>query len=94
MTLLNKQQFHDAQLELWNQRESLSLSDFSKANDALYARFEMRIDDLIEHLQEIKNDKGNIKILKEDLYAGTMHLSNIHLQKRKDTNDEWIVSLY
>ena len=66
------------------------LSELEIAN----AAFEMRLDDLIEHLHDIKASKGNVRVLRPDLNAGTMRLGDIHVQKRDDSFDEWAVSIY
>lgn len=94
MNKLNKQQLEQELKILWEQREQLSYEEFSIQAQNLYARFEMRLNDLILHLQEIKEKKGNIKVLKENLYDGTMHLSNIHLQQRKDSDGQFVISIY
>lgn len=94
MNTLNKQQLEQSLKDLWEQREQYTYEEFSKKAQDLYARFDMRVDDLISHLQEIKEKKGNIKVLKENLYEGTLHLSNIHLQQRNDSENEWVISIY
>lgn len=94
MTKLNKKEFSAAYTLLWNKRQFLSLEELSEEANLLYSRFEMRVQDLIDHLEDIKNQKGNIKVLKEELNSGTLHLVNIHLQQRNDTNNEWVVSIY
>lgn len=95
MNTLNKKELVAAQNQLWEDRASFTQAEFAHANAELYARFEMRIEDLIECLQEIKKDKGNIRVLQEKLYSGTLHLVNLHVQQRNDTDDnEWILSIY
>lgn len=96
MRKLNKKEFSEAHNVLWNQRNFLSLQEFSEEADILYSRFQMHIDDLIDHLQEIKNHKGNLKVLKEDFNFGTLHLLNVHVQQLNDSDSdsEWFVSIY
>lgn len=94
MKTISKFELEQELKTLWEKRDSLSSEDFSKEADRLYARFEMRIEDLISHLLEIRERHGNIKVLKEEINAGTLHLVNIHVQQRNDTDGEWVLSIY
>lgn len=94
MKTLNKFELEQALKTLWEQRADLSYQEFSKEVEQLYSRFEMRIEDLITHLTEIREKHGNIKVLKEDLNAGTLHLVNLHVQQRNDSDGNWVLSIY
>lgn len=94
MKTISKFELEQNLKNLWKKRNNLSSEDFSKEADNLYARFEMRIEDLISHLLEIREQHGNIKVLKEELNSGTLHLVNIHVQQRNDTDGEWVLSIY
>lgn len=94
MNTLNKSQLENELNNLWNRRDSLTHKEFFQEASNLYARFEMRLDDLIAHLSEIRKDHGNVKVLKEHLNSGSLHLANIHVQKRNDSFNEWAVSIY
>lgn len=94
MQKLNKIELEQSLQKLWEKRDSLTSQEFSQEAQNLYAQFEMRIDDLISHLTEIRERQGNIKVLQEDLNSGTLHLVNVHVQKRNDSNDEWVLAIY
>lgn len=94
MQKLNKIELEQSLQKLWEKRDSLTSQEFSQEAQNLYAQFEMRIDDLISHLTEIREWKGNIKVLQKDLNSGTLRLVNVHVQKRNDSNDEWVLSIY
>ena len=94
MKKINKSELEQELNVLWEKRDSLTLEDFSNEVNNLYTRFEMRIEDLISHLLEIKERHGNIKVLKPELNSGTLHLVNLHVQQRNDTDGEWVLSVY
>ncbi len=94
MSALNKSQLKQALDDTWSRRHELSHEELSASINDIYSRFEMRLDDLIEHLIEIREEKGNIKVLKEQLYSGTLSLANIHVQQRNDSDDQWVVAIY
>ena len=94
MSALNKSQLKQALDDTWSKRHELSHEELSDSINDIYSRFEMRLDDLIEHLIEIREEKGNIKVLKEQLYSGTLSLANIHVQQRNDSDAQWVVAIY
>lgn len=92
MTTPNIQSFLDRQQQI--AASDLAPEDKLRALETLHTEFDMRLSDLIAHLQEVQAQKGNLRVLRPDLGAGSMRLVDIHVQQRDDTPNEWVVSIY